>query len=193
VGRRRVYDEHVLLSRVMDAFRRQGYRAVSVRDLEQATSVSAGSLYHAYGDKAGLFDAAFQHYNRAVLQARIDRYAPAEAGLDGLLELFRTLLYEPDGERFGCLITNTAIEWGGNTPHDGVRQGLAILEDTFADRLARVAASDWTGQDIAHRATRLVALYQGVLVLVRAGHDLPSVEKMINAEFDELKQVTHVH
>ena len=193
MGRRRVYDEHVLLSRVMDAFRRQGYRAVSVRDLEQATSVSAGSLYHAYGDKAGLFDAAFQHYNRAVLQARIDRYAPAEAGLDGLLELFRTLLYEPDGERFGCLITNTAIEWGGNTPHDGVRQGLAILEDTFADRLARVAASDWTGQDIAHRATRLVALYQGVLVLVRAGHDLPSVEKMINAEFDELKQVTHVH
>jgi AcrR family transcriptional regulator len=178
----------------MHAFRRKGYRALSVRDLEEATSVSAGSLYHAYGDKAGLFDAAFQHYNQAVLQARIDRYAPAEAGVDGLVELFLSLLHEPDGERWGCLITNTAIELGGENPHPGVSQGLSILERAFTDRLVRMAAGGWTDEEIASKVTRLIALYQGVLVLVRArsDYDLSHVQKMINLEFDELKRSSHV-
>jgi AcrR family transcriptional regulator len=176
----------------MHAFRRAGYRGLSVRDLEEATSVSAGSLYHAYGDKAGLFDAAFRHYNQAVLEARIDRHAPVEAGVGGLRKLFLSLLHEPDGERFGCLITNTAIELGGHAPpHQRVSQGLAVLERTFSDRLARVVGP---GADdaVARRATRLIALYQGVLVLIRAGYDLSDVEKMINFEFDELGQESHV-
>lgn len=192
MGRRRIYDEQVVLSNVVHAFRRKGYRALSVRDMEEATSLSAGSLYHAYGDKAGLFDAAFRHYNKAVLQSRIDRYAPAEAGVDGLAELFRSLLHEPDGGRFGCLITNTAIEWGAEAPHPGVSEGLAVLERTFTDRLTGLAEGRWTDDEIARHATRLVVFYQGVLVLVRSGYDLFDVERMITAEFDELKRGIHV-
>jgi len=54
------------------AFRRKGYQGVSVRDLEDATGLKMGSIYNSFGDKAGLFDAAFAHYNRVVLQRRIE-------------------------------------------------------------------------------------------------------------------------
>jgi AcrR family transcriptional regulator len=167
----------------MHAFRRAGYERVSVRDLERATSLSAGSLYHAYGGKEGLFEAAFAHYNMAVLRTRIEQYAPAGSGVDGLEKLFSTLLEEPDGQRWGCLITNTAVESGAEAVHPGVRAGLAILEDTFADRLSSLVP----GEEVAACATRLLALYQGVLVLVRGGHDLQRVREMIGFEFNALR------
>ena len=187
MGRRRAYDAAAVLTGAMHAFRRAGYEQASVRDLERATSLSAGSLYHAFGGKKGLFDAAFAHYNAAVLRARIERYAPAGSGVDGLEKLFSTLLEEPDGQRSGCLITNTAVEFGAEAVHPGVRAGLAILEETFADRLGSLFRAAWSDQEIAARATRLLALYQGVLVLVRGGHDLQRVRDMIASEFNALR------
>src|SRR5579862_578601 len=113
MGRNRSYDEDAVLRGAMHVFRRKGYQAVSVRDLEAATGLKSGSIYNSFGDKAGLFDAAFAHYNEAVLKRRIDKFAPAERGLSGLRKLFLTLIQEPDGGSFGCLITNTVVELGG--------------------------------------------------------------------------------
>src|SRR6185437_4742440 len=83
MGRSREYDETAVLAGAMHAFRRHGYGGVSVRDLEQATGLKAGSIYNSYRDKAGLFTAAFGHYNQAVLGRRIAEHAPEAAGLTG--------------------------------------------------------------------------------------------------------------
>jgi len=191
VGRNRSYDEDAVLSGAMHAFRRKGYQAVSIRDLEDATGLKAGSIYNSFGDKAGLFASAFAHYNDVVLRGRIDRYAPAEAGLDGLRALFRSLLHEPNGETFGCLITNTAVESGGETPpHRCVEEGLQILAETFAERLAAARRTGALCADIKPKiaAVKLLALYQGILVLVRAGHDKAVLERLIREEFDGLEK-----
>ena len=190
MGRTRSYDEDTVLSGAMHAFRRKGYQAVSIRDLEEATGLKAGSLYNSFGDKAGLFDAAFAHYNRAVLRGRIDRYATAEAGLGGLRDLFLSLLHEPNGETFGCLITNTAVELGGEAhPHRCVEEGLRTLTRTFAERLneARRDATLRSGVEPAHAAMKLLALYQGILVLVRADHDEAVLERLIINQFKDLE------
>ena len=172
MGRSRDYDEQAVLTSAMHAFRRRGYERVSIRDLEEATGLKAGSIYNSFGDKAGLFDAAFVHYNRTVLQGRIDRLAPTSRGLAGLRKLFHSLLQEPDGGAFGCLITNTAVELGGQGgAHRCVDDGLRTLEETFRVRLA-VAQGE--SADAAVAAARLLALYQGVLVLVRAGYPAAS-------------------
>lgn len=190
MGRNRSYDEDVVLGGAMHAFRRKGYQAASIRDLEEATGLKAGSLYNSFGDKAGLFDAAFAHYNRKVLGGRIGRHASKEAGLDGLRALFLSLLHEPNEETFGCLITNVAVELGGEAPpHPCVADGLAMLMRTFADRLA--AARDdralRAGLEPEAGAIKLLALYQGLLVLVRAGHDRRALEQLVNDEFNDLE------
>jgi AcrR family transcriptional regulator len=190
MARPRSYDEEAVLVAAMHAFRRKGYAAVSIRDLEQATGLKGGSIYNSYGDKAGLFAAAFDHYNQSVLGRRIAEHAAEEAGLDGLRALFLSLLHEPGGGTFGCLITNSAIEFGGgaDAPH-GVSDGLRTLHGTFLARLrsARASGALRPGVDPVIGATKLLALYQGVLVLVRAGHARKSLKQLIDDEFDSLE------
>jgi AcrR family transcriptional regulator len=194
MGRAREYDEDAVLTGAMHAFRRKGYLAASIKDLEAATGLKGGSIYNSYGDKAGLFEAAMAHYIDAVLRRRIAHHAPQAASLAGLRNLFLSLLHEPNGESLGCLITNTAIEFGGGAAlPDGASEGLRILSDTFADRLASAERAGLTPNDVkpATAALKLLALYQGILVLVRAGWSKAALEPLINQEFDGLEGVRH--
>jgi TetR/AcrR family transcriptional repressor of nem operon len=189
--RTRSYDESEVLTGAMHAFRRKGYYGVSIPELEVATGLSAGSIYNSFGEKNGLFLAAFEHYLKGVLERRVAEYAKPASGLSGLRKLFLSLLREPDGETFGCLITNSAIEFGanGSAAADVVLRGFEILERVFVERLeaAKESGKLNSGPDPKVAAVRLLALYQGVLVLVRGGYDLKMVRRAIDLEFDGLE------
>ncbi|MCA8909132.1 MAG: TetR/AcrR family transcriptional regulator [Rhodospirillaceae bacterium] len=190
MGRPPAFDEDEVLTGAMHAFRRKGYRGASVRDLEQATGLKMGSIYNSFGDKAGLFDAAFAHYNASFVRGRIDRFAPPSAGLAGLRALFLSVTEEPGGESYGCLITNSAVELGGAEPAPAwVADGLRLLSDTFAERLAAAQARGElrAGLHPAGTAAKLLALYQGILVLVRAGHDKAVLRHLVIDEFANLE------
>jgi len=178
MARPRTFDEDRLLTGAMHVFRRRGFVASSVRDLEEATGLTSGSLYNSYRDKRGLFEAASAHYNRTVLARRIEDHAPVGAGVEGLRRLFLSLLLEPDGGSFGCLITTSAVEFGRKEQPAFVAEGFAILRACFADRLG--------GNDTA--AVALLALYQGILVLIRAGYDKTTLEAMITHHFETLEK-----
>jgi AcrR family transcriptional regulator len=189
--RSRSYDEGEVLTGAMHAFRRGGYSAVSIPALEAATGLSAGSIYNSFGDKRGIFLAAFEHYLKAVLERRIAGFAKPANGLSGLRRLFLSLLCEPDGETYGCLITNSAIEFGSDDAVSGqtVLKGFEILQRLFVERLS--AANRLKGDvDPNAGAVRLLALYHGVLVLIRGGYDLRMIRRAVNLEFDNLEGVS---
>jgi TetR/AcrR family transcriptional regulator, transcriptional repressor for nem operon len=190
--RPRTYDEAEVLTGAMRAFRREGYFGISIPQLEAATGLSSGSIYNSFGDKQGLFLAAFEHYLEAVLGRRIAQFASPEAGLAGLRQLFLSMLREPNGETFGCLITNSAIEFGakGDVVENVVLGGFRILQQLFAKRLsaARISGRLRDGVDPKDAAVKLLALYQGVLVLVRGGYELKSIKRAIDHEFDRLEK-----
>ena len=190
--RPRTYDEAEVLTGAMRAFRREGYFGISIPQLEAATGLSSGSIYNSFGDKQGLFLAAFEHYLEAVLGRRIAQFARPEAGLAGLRQLFLSMLREPNGETFGCLITNSAIEFGtkGDVVENAVLGGLRILQQLFAKRLsaARISGRLRDSVDPKDAAVKLLALYQGVLVLVRGGYELKAIKRAIDHEFDRLEK-----
>jgi len=72
---------------------------------------------------------------------------------------------------------------------DGVGEGLRLLAGLFADRLesARQAGQLRGGIDPAVAALGLLALYQGVLVLVRADWDGQQIQALIDDAFDRLE------
>jgi len=195
VVRSRSYDEAEVLAGAMHAFRRKGYFGVTIPELETATGLSAGSIYNSFKDKRGIFLAAFERYLQAVLDRRIAEFARPERQLSGLRQLFLSLLREPDGGTFGCLITNSAIEFGADRgiAEPTFLKGFAILERLFRERLTAAKSSGGlrAGVTAKAEAAKLLALYQGTLVLIRGGYDQKMIRLAINSEFDNLEGSSH--
>jgi len=185
MARPREFDEHQVLDAAMHAFRRQGYAHISVTDLEAATGLKTSSLYNAFGDKAGLFRRALDHYVSSLVAPRLVTYAGDRATLDDLEQLFVTLFSPPYDDGYGCLVVNSAAEFGGgdSIASDGVRLGLGLvhrhLEDVVRRELGPAGA--------AATAARLALMYQGLLVLSRAGLLTQNHQAAIHQEFTALR------
>ncbi|MFJ9522004.1 TetR/AcrR family transcriptional regulator [Kitasatospora sp. NPDC101801] len=173
MGRRQLWDRAEVLAAAMRLFRRQGYQGASLRDIEEATGLHPGSLYRTFRNKDGLFQAALEAYHEQVVQGRVRTHLSEPADPVAGIRSFFTSAYgtglDPDP---GCLLTNTAVE-SFTVPQAaaGVRQGLATIEAGFADALTRARALGRVPAelDVEMTAAQLLALYQGLLVLVRAG------------------------
>ncbi|GAA2138166.1 TetR/AcrR family transcriptional regulator [Kitasatospora kazusensis] len=173
VGRRQLWDQAEVLTSAMRLFRRRGYLGASLRDIEEATGLHPGSLYRAFDSKEGLFQAALDAYNDQVVRARVRVHLLEPADPVAGIRSFFTSAFEtgldPDP---GCLLTNTAVE-SFTVPQAaaGVQRGLEAIEAGFADALTRARALGRlsAGLDVGVSAAQLLALYQGLLVLVRAG------------------------
>lgn len=167
MARTRSFDEAEVLWAAMNAFRKHGYTRVSVRQLERATGLTSGSLYNAFGDKDGLFEAALAHYVSAFVAGRVGVHAGPAATLDDLEGLFLSILREPLADGFGCLVTNSAVEFGSaqSVASRGVRDGLQLVERGIRGVLEREIGAARAARETTH----LVLLYHGLLVLSRAG------------------------
>ncbi|MFK0181755.1 TetR/AcrR family transcriptional regulator [Streptomyces xanthochromogenes] len=173
MGRKQLWDQDAVLASAMQLFRRRGYFGASLRDIEEATGLHPGSLYRTFQSKDGLFHAALDTYNERIVQGRIRLYLlESDDPLAGIRSFFNSAIEtgaEPDP---GCLLTNTAIEsFALPQSAPGVHHGLAAIEGGLADALTRARRHGDTPQDldIPTTAAHLLALYQGLLVLVRAG------------------------
>lgn len=173
MGRKQLWDRVEVLASAMRLFRHRGYLGASLRDIEEATGLHPGSLYRAFESKDGLFRAALDAYNDQVVQGRVRVHLlePADP-VAGIRSFFTSAFQtgtEPDP---GCLLTNTAVE-SFTVPQaaDGVRRGLETIESGFAEALTRGRALGLLSADlnVEVSAAHLLALYQGLLVLVRAG------------------------
>ena len=180
------FDEAAALTAAMQAFRRDGYQRSSIKTLEQVTGLSSGSLYNSFGGKDAIFRRAFAHYNETVVKKRIDTYVAGRPVKEGLTALFLSLLNEPGGGRFGCLLTNSAIEFAGGTcpAQDDLQQGLALLRGAFEESLASLPG--FSVEKAASEALRLLVFYQGLLVMIRAGAGNNDLQQTIENEIDSI-------
>ena len=163
------------------AFREHGFAGASVRDLERATGISAGSLYNAFGDKEGLYRAAFEHYFKLVIDPRL----VAAVTLEDLEASFLALFEPPMTDGFGCMVVNGAIEFGAKGPSpaaDLIARGL----DTIDQSLERVLRRE-LGAEAGEAARRLALIYQGLLVLSRSGRPMDPFIPAIREEFERLR------
>lgn len=185
MARPRAFDEQEVLTAAMHAFRREGYSHISVASLEAATGLSTSSLYHAFGDKAGLFRRALDHYVTLFVAPRLGQHAGAEASLDDLEELFLTIFRPPLDDGYGCLVANSAAEFGStdSIAREGVNLGLGLVRRHVEDVVRRELGP----QDAAAQAARLVLIYQGVLSYSRAGLLTSDHEAAIRHEFAALR------
>ncbi|MEE9314707.1 MAG: TetR/AcrR family transcriptional regulator [Rhizobiaceae bacterium] len=179
----------------MQVFRERGFEGASVKDLERSTGISSGSLYNSFGGKEDIFVEALGHYNKTVVRERVERFLSNKSPIKGLTSLFLSLLPNtPDGLH-GCLLTNSAVEFGAgkSIATAGVHEGFTILEDGFQRSIDQLILENGDGvrskfaKSHIHSAKKLLTLYQGILVLVRFGQSPKELSAFIK---NEIKQLT---
>jgi TetR/AcrR family transcriptional repressor of nem operon len=128
MGRKKGYDRDVLIGKAVEIFRDHGFAGTSAEMLVQGLGVNRYSLYSEFGRKQELFDAALQRYDEVVVDRNFGPLEAPGAGLDevcALLEFFGEADESPASGR-GCLLCNTAVEFGPDDP-----SGAAFVQRYF--------------------------------------------------------------
>ncbi|GAB2449549.1 AcrR family transcriptional regulator [Conyzicola lurida] len=111
VGRSKTFVDTDVVLAARDVFWGSGYENTAVADLESATGLNRSSLYHSFGSKRGLFDAAVESYLDDVVRPRLAPLASPLVASDALENyirgLRRAMVDEPSSlAANGCLLLN---------------------------------------------------------------------------------------
>ncbi len=164
------------------AFWTRGYQATSIRDLEQATGLTAGSLYKAYGSKRELFLLCLEQYMKeesylAILMKMFEKTLEESLG-----KIFEVII-ESAGERSkrpaGCLVTNLVAELMNVDLELGEDAAAGLQEMQKALRI-RVKWAQESGEIAADRdssalGSYLMVLIQGMLVISTSTRDVAAM------------------
>ncbi len=173
MGRARSFDEHAAIRSARAVFWRRGYEAASLPELEEATGLNRSSIYHAFGSKRALFDAAVENYLDEVIRPRLVALTTepvAPDAVDSYLVGMRDAILAPDSPAasHGCLLVNAA---GSPIVHDtAVRERVAAYRDEIASALTRGLSASRPTQDpesLASTANALTALVVAAMTLTR--------------------------
>lgn len=197
MGRTRQFDVDDALDAALRTFWEHGFEASSMHTLCEAMRVQPGSAYAAFGPKRDLFTAAVRRYTATVSAEAVRRITTPASGLQGLRDYFDHLIEAMvDGDRrWGCLITNSLVEFAGRDLELAGLFGLhlANLRAAFESALARAAAADelrpGAGPDAA---TMLVAVVQGMNVLAKTRPGRRPLRAVADAAIAGLARAGHV-
>lgn len=175
IGRPIEYDLQQVLEAATHAFWAKGYEATSMEDLLTATQLSKSSLYQAFGGKQALFGRCIAAYNDrmvAQLRQRLDASASPLAFIKStLLEVAREGAANP--EPMGCLVMNTAAEFGQREPEFAawVDAGITRVRAVLELALKRAQAAGEIGKTRSARvlADYLMTVVAGLRTRVKAG------------------------
>jgi TetR/AcrR family transcriptional regulator, transcriptional repressor for nem operon len=193
-GRPREFDADVAVERAMDVFWTCGYHGTSLPDLLQATRLSRGSLYAAFGDKHGLFLRALDRYIDEAL-ARLDtELDPRESALAGLRACVAGYIERTSGVngKRGCLVVATAMELAA---HDAdverrIRRFFRVMEARLTTALTRAQTTGElaAGVEPANAAHMLLCLLEGLRVVGKTGSNRAASQAAADTLLERLEK-----
>jgi TetR/AcrR family transcriptional repressor of nem operon len=110
VARPRTFNKDECLEQALQLFRDRGYVGASISDLVRATGVNRYSLYEMYGDKRGLFIAAFNHFHERRLEWLTELFSEPGPKIPLFRRYFESMKVSPNGKGpVSCLVTVSAV------------------------------------------------------------------------------------
>ena len=174
MGRKKTYDRDALITKAMAVFREHGFAGTSAEMLVNELGVNRYSLYAEFGSKQGLFDAALARYDDEVLGRNFGPLEQPGAGIaeiQALLEFFGGASDSPAAGR-GCLLCNTAVEFGAEDPTGAgfIQRYFARISSAFSGALtnARRDGDVRSAIDPGEEAGFFTAAVLGMFVMLRA-------------------------
>lgn len=191
-GRPREFDLPAALDKAVRIFSERGYHGTSITDLTQAMGLSQGSIYKAFGDKRGVFLAAFQHYRAERSQQLKNAIGPAGTGRERLVRALGFYVESSQGTqgRQGCLVVGSAAELATFEP-DVARHITHALDrnEALLGELIREGQADGSinsRTDPNALARMLLCLAQGMRVVGKTGRTAADMQAVVDTAIKAL-------
>lgn len=193
MGRRKSYDRDELIGKAMEIFCDHGFAGTSAEMLVQGLGVNRFSLYAEFGSKQGLFDTALRRYDEEVVERNFGPLETPGAGIDevrALLQFFGTAGEGPTSGR-GCLLCNTAVEFGPDDPSGAgfVQRYFERLPEAFYAALDNAHGKGELRPSVEPRAEAdfFTASVLGMFVMLRAKVTPTAVEDAARVAIEHLE------
>ncbi|WP_246158657.1 TetR/AcrR family transcriptional regulator [Reyranella soli] len=174
----------------MGVFWSSGYNGTSLPDLLEATKLSRGSLYAAFGDKHGLFLRALDRYIDDSLTRLDTELDPRKNALAGIRVCLAGYVERASGvgARRGCLVVATAMELAGHDTEveQRIRRFFKAMETRLTSALTRARAEGELvdGVEPATVARLLVCLVEGMRVVSKTSSDRSASQAVVQTLID---------
>jgi len=193
VGRPKSYDQRAALRSAMELFWQRGYAASSLDDLLGVMSISKSSFYAEFDSKDALYRECLKEYQQMIVE-HLERVHIASGSIRNFLEaVFDEVLDDSQsGDPKGCLIVNSAVEFGQHKPQfsEDVRHALAAVQAAFEEVLKSGASK---GQFQPADSPKVTAKYlmtciSGVRSMIKGGMTAKDAKMVIRKIIDSLEQ-----
>lgn len=136
MARPREFAEDVVVAKARDAFWANGVAATSISDLNEATGLSVGSIYKAFGSKAGLFHLTLDDYLDGLIEAVEGALDSGRTPVEGIEAWFALVAAQASGDSAtrGCYAVNCTTELAERDPE--VRTRLQEHDHRLRARVA---------------------------------------------------------
>jgi TetR/AcrR family transcriptional repressor of nem operon len=197
MGRKKKYDRNTLIGEAVEIFRDHGFAGTSAEMLSQRLGVNRFSIYAEFGSKQGLFEAALERYD----QENVERnFGPLEAPGSSVIEIKKLLEFfsaaaKGSASGRGCLLCNTAVEFGPEDP------GGAGYVKRYFERLAKAFHSALNNSqsrgelqetvDTSKEAEFLTATVLGLFVMLRARAPHTAIRSTVQVTSQHIDTLLH--
>ncbi|WP_265522887.1 TetR/AcrR family transcriptional regulator [Oerskovia flava] len=190
MGRPQTFDTADVVRAARATFWEHGYEDASMPRLEVSTGLRRSSLYHAFGSKRGLFDAAVTSYLDEVVRPRLAALTAPDVAPDAVIDYFaglRAALASPGTVQAesGCLLINAAGAPIGKDPV--VRETVAAYRAELRTAVRAGVVAHFPDRSAAEHdrvADLCTALLVSALLLTRVDH--PQALANLDAALDLL-------
>lgn len=180
-GRPAGFSRDAAVKRAADLFWKEGYLAVTTRDLAAAMQIQRSSFYNSFGDKEAVFAEALEQYSRETPDALLESIGPGEPVIPAIVSVLRELcrVRAADADARGCLVCNSVAELVGVDERLGpileaaIEHRIALMKRLF--RQASEQREFEAEEDAAAAARAFVTFLLGLNVAskaIRAENDL---------------------
>jgi TetR/AcrR family transcriptional regulator, transcriptional repressor for nem operon len=193
--RKKGYQRDDLVERAMHLFRDHGFAGTSTQMLVDHLCVNRNSMYAEFGSKQALFDAVLERYDEHVFTRNFGSLEAPDAGLDQIRETlasFGAAAAGPASGR-GCLLCNTAVEFG---PADPTGRGFPgryfeRIAGAFRNALENAGRADTLRPttDLAAESHALTATVLGLFVMIRARAPIAMIRDAVRNVIDHVESL----
>lgn len=186
MARLREFDEEKALDAAMQLFWEKGYAATSLSDLTAKMEIQKPSLYSAFGDKEGLFEAALRRYTNLHAANIRTKLQNEQSVKEAIRAFFENMVEEEYKKEFskGCFCINTMVELA---PHNEkfevlTREHQMYLAVIFQELITKGIQSGELQNDLNAKAVAhtLVTSLIGLTVLMKSRPERSVIENSVS-------------